>query len=210
MKKKTLILVLSVAVIAAAAIGGTIAYFSETKTANNTFTVGNVNIELTEPNWAAQGSVDADTVYPGEPLAKDPTIKNTGANPCMIRVKVTMPFDGITYRTDWVENKLGSDWYKASDGYFYYMKPLDLDATTDALFDQVVMPTTLTNDRSNPLPVYNIKVDVQAVQAQGIFPSFSRLTGGDGMDINNDGTLDGHIDATEFAAIQAFFTTVGF
>lgn len=46
--KKILAMLLSVAIIATIAISGTIAYFTDTESATNVFTVGNVNIELLE------------------------------------------------------------------------------------------------------------------------------------------------------------------
>lgn len=48
MKKKLLALVLVVALAATAVIGGTLAYFVDTDSAKNTFTVGNVKIDLIE------------------------------------------------------------------------------------------------------------------------------------------------------------------
>lgn len=48
MKKKIIALCLIVALAATAVIGGTLAYFTDTDSAKNTFTVGNVKIELLE------------------------------------------------------------------------------------------------------------------------------------------------------------------
>lgn len=48
MKKKIAALVLVIALAATAVIGGTLAYFTDTDEATNTFTVGNVKIELLE------------------------------------------------------------------------------------------------------------------------------------------------------------------
>lgn len=180
MKKRMLLIVLSTVLVAALAVGATLAYFSDTKTATNTFTVGNVKISLTEPKWVSSGSVDAPEAYPGEPLAKDPTITNTGANPCVVRIKITWPtmpagVSAIQYRTDYVTDKLGDDWYKDGD-YYYYMKPLAVGGVTDALFDQVVIPTDLGNgDATAP---YNIIVTAEAVQAQGIFSKYADMADG--------------------------------
>lgn len=177
MKKKILSLCL-VAVLALTAIGGSLAYFTDTDDAKNTFTVGNVSIDLTEPNWDSQGSEDAPEVYPGEPLAKDPTVKNDGANPCFVRISVTglncLGDAGmITYRTDYVADKLGDNWVKHTDGYYYYSKVLAVGETTDALFDQIVMPTGLTN--GDGTTSYDIDVKAEAVQAQGAKASWSAV-----------------------------------
>lgn len=49
MKKKTiLVAAIAVMLVAALVVGGTLAYFTDTKSAKNTFTVGNVDIELLE------------------------------------------------------------------------------------------------------------------------------------------------------------------
>mgnify|MGYP004643770801 CR=1 FL=1 len=48
MKKKLTAIALVVALLAVAVIGGTLAYFTDTDSAKNTFTVGNVKIDLIE------------------------------------------------------------------------------------------------------------------------------------------------------------------
>lgn len=71
MKKKNLILTLTAVMLAfAIGVGGTIAYFTDTTDAQvNEFTVGNVNIDLTEPSWKGDA-----TLMPGVSFDKDPTI----------------------------------------------------------------------------------------------------------------------------------------
>lgn len=176
MNKKVLSTVLAGALAVTAVVGGSLAYFTDKDNKVNTFTVGNVDITLTEPNWEGNGSEEAPEAYPGEPLAKDPTVKNDGANPCFVRIKV----DGldslgdagmITYRTDYVTDKLGDGWVKGDDGYFYYDTVLEVGATTDALFDQIVMPTDLTN--GDGTKEYNVVVTAEAVQAQGAKASWT-------------------------------------
>ena len=190
MKKKIIYLCMVVALGATAVIGGTLAYFTDTDTETNIFTVGDVNIELAEDKWVAE---EKDNVYPGEPLAKDPVITNTGANPCFVRVQVTgldclekagLSSQNIGYRTDYVDGKLGENWVNGGDGYFYYTKVLtytgdtyntDLVTVTDALFDQIVIPTDVTNAIGDLDIDYNIVVTAQAVQAQGARTSWSAV-----------------------------------
>lgn len=166
-----------VALVGIGIVGATLAYFTDTEDAKNTFTVGNVDITLTEPNWDTEGSEDAPEVYPGEPLKKDPTVKNVGANPCFVRIKVE-GFDVlgdnnlITYRTGYIDDALGADW-ELYDGYYYYSKPLAVNAATPALFDQIVIPTTLTNGDAETK--YDIGIFAEAVQAQGAKPSWSAV-----------------------------------
>ena len=184
-KKKIVTACLVVALLAVFAIGGSLAYFTDTEEKDNTFTVGNVDIQLTEPNWVSSGSVDAPEVYPGEPLAKDPTVTNKGANPCFVRIQVTgldcLGNAGmITYRTNYEDNKLGDNWVLGKDGYYYYNKVLAVGATTDALFDQIVIPTGVTNadafksDTAERIE-YSVDVKAQAVQAQGAKASWAAV-----------------------------------
>lgn len=178
MKKKIIAVCLIVALAATAVIGGTLAYFTDEEEATNTFTVGNVDITLTEPNWAGSGSQDAPEAYPGEPLAKDPTVENVGNNPCFVRISVEgldclAPAGNITYRTDYVTGKLGEHWVLHTDGYFYYDQVLVVGAKTDALFDQIVMPTDLENGDAET--EFNVVVTAEAVQAQGAKASWSAV-----------------------------------
>lgn len=191
-KKKIVSLCLAAVLVVMAIAGATVAYFTDTDAKDNTFTVGNVDITLTEPNWEGSGKEDAPEVYPGEPLAKDPTVTNVGSNPCFVRISVAnlKQFGNkgdITYRTGYVTGALGTDWVLHTDGYFYYTKVLAVNEATTALFDQIVMPTGLIgNEDTQP-----ITVTAQAVQAQGAKPSFTA------------------VQAMTVEEIAAWFTTCG-
>lgn len=73
MKKKTiLVAAIAVMLVAALVVGGTLAYFTDkTEAKKNTFTVGNVAIDLKEPSWKED---ESHTLLPGARYAKDPTI----------------------------------------------------------------------------------------------------------------------------------------
>lgn len=206
MKKKIMVLCLVACLAATTIISGTLAYFSDTDEAKNAFTVGNVEIKLTEPNWDDHGEAEADTVYPGESLDKDPTVENIGSNPCFVRVSVSNlnqfgDKGKIIYLTNQGEGALGQGWVDGGDGYFYWTKPLVVAGTegeswneglvskTTPLFDQIKMPTGLTgSEETQP-----IIVSAQAVQAQGA------------KDPNWDA-----VKGMTVAEIQAWFTTCGF
>ena len=65
MKKKITAIFLCVALVAIAIVGASLAYFTDTKTATNTFTVGNVKIDLIESRYHRQGSGSSgDTTIP--------------------------------------------------------------------------------------------------------------------------------------------------
>lgn len=171
MKKQVLAGALAASIAAVAIAGASLAYFTDEKAADNTFTVGNVKIELTEPSWnngtdLGGFEVEAKDLYPGEAVAKDPTVKNVGANPAFVRIKVDMAENVknvISFRTNY-QDGISSDW-EEYNGYYYYKGVLAVDETTDALFDQIVLSTSVENDQL--VGTQNINVTAQAVQAQG-------------------------------------------
>ena len=169
-KKKILSVALAASLAAVAVVSSSLAYFTDTDQKDNVFTVGNVDITLTEEKWDTEGKEEAKDMYPGEAVAKDPTVTNKGANPAFVRIKVEWPESPeVSYRTDYVDNKLGEGWVEADDGYFYYTKPLEIGQSTDALFDQIVLSTKTTNGYDGS---YDIVVTAEAVQAQGAKPSY--------------------------------------
>ena len=89
MKKRTLIITLSTLIIAIAAVGTTLAYFTDTDAVTNSFTLGNVSMELTEDLWALPVGQDAMKVMPGTVTPKDPTITiKDGSESAWVFIKV--------------------------------------------------------------------------------------------------------------------------
>ena len=86
-KRKTLALALTLCMVAILAIGGSLAYFTDTTNAKvNEFTVGNVNIDLDEPNWEGDATLMPDVTY-----AKDPTITvGEKSQDCYVFLKMDM------------------------------------------------------------------------------------------------------------------------
>lgn len=169
MKKKIVTICLVVALLLTAA-GGTLAYFTASDDEENTFTVGNVDIELTEESWITEGEgADMEDVYPGQILPKDPVVTNEGSNPCFVRISVE-GLDAlgeehmIKYGTNGDNDVLGSGWTEY-DGYYYFMATLAAGESTSALFEYIAIPTTVVNDFSEA--VYSVDVFAEAVQSQG-------------------------------------------
>ena len=100
MKKRILSLALVVALVAIMLTSFTLAYFTDTKEATNTFTVGNVKIELIEKGVDENGA-EADwddavkELMPGEKgkndVIKSVTVKNIGDNPAYMWIEVWVP-----------------------------------------------------------------------------------------------------------------------
>lgn len=106
-KKRFVAILLCVTLVALAAIGATFAYLTDTKTVNNTFTMGNVAIKLDETNVndPTGDRVTSNTynVYPGAVVTKDPIVHNTGKNGAYVRAVVTIE-DGMNWLGLYNEN----------------------------------------------------------------------------------------------------------
>ena len=75
MKKKLIAIFLCVALAAIAIVGASLAYFTDTDKATNTFTVGNVKIDLIESKFHREGNDNS-----GDATIPDPTHKVTDAD----------------------------------------------------------------------------------------------------------------------------------
>ncbi len=103
MKKKLMAVALVVAMLSVVVISGSLAYFTDTDKETNTFTVGNVAIDLHEANDAETPAVDKDyqawlkdqVLMPGDPntntIAKRVYVENTGDNDVYVRVHIAVP-----------------------------------------------------------------------------------------------------------------------
>lgn len=107
MKKATLITiaVIAIFVILSANVSSTIAWITATtSTLDNTFTVGNVDITLTEPQW------DAETEHflvPGKPLVKDPIVTVLAySEKCYVFVKI----ETTAFLDNCIEYDIDSAW----------------------------------------------------------------------------------------------------
>lgn len=131
-KKRFVAILLCVTLVALAAIGATFAYLTDTKTVDNTFTMGNVAIKLDETNvndpTGDRVTSNAYNVYPGAVVKKDPVVHNTGKNAAYIRATVnvsnwmnlvgayypdfkeTFPNDGYKAALNLLVGELGKGW----------------------------------------------------------------------------------------------------
>lgn len=93
--KRTALAFVSCFVILAMTIFGTTMYLTDNDTATNTVTVGDIKIDLLEPNWE-----DTNDVVPNQELPKDPQIKNVGINDAIVFMKLEVPVENITLTAD--------------------------------------------------------------------------------------------------------------
>lgn len=192
MKKKITAIFLCVALVAIAIVGASLAYFTDSKTAENTFTMGNVAITLdetdvTNPTGDRVTSNDYLNVRPGVPVTKDPIVRNAeGSNDAWIRAKVEVKgwvdtcqlATGYTTGMDMkatlnlLIDALGEGWsvvdadVNGKDVTFVLMyanKLAPKDSTT-AMFNEVTVPAGIEKGGSfGP-----INITAQAIQADGL------------------------------------------
>ena len=97
--KKNRTIIAAVVLLLVLAVGGAVAYFTDSEQKTNTFTIGNVDITLTEDGWDALADTNnndipdaAEDMMPGESVTKDPLINNVSTkNPAYVFIKVVVP-----------------------------------------------------------------------------------------------------------------------
>ena len=115
MKKKIAISIVAVALVLCCAIGGTLAWLTDkTGPVVNTFTVGDINIDLTETTTDYK-------MVPGNTIAKDPKVTvKANSEACYLFVKVTKSGNFDQFLT-----------YEMADGWTQY------EGTTDVWYREV-------------------------------------------------------------------------
>ncbi len=180
-KRKLAALVVSAALIGVIAIGGTLAYFTDSDSAENVITLGKVDGDLDEPLWD-ENNPDGEigNVNPGDKIVKDPTLTlKDDSEDAYARFKVTFSGDITADQTKELkflkvtgQNEDGSEKTEEvtfdADGYFYVQ---DILTAGDSykLFDYVVIPAqTWGNEMAEK--TFNINVVVELIQADNFTP----------------------------------------
>lgn len=181
-------------VVGGVAVNSTLAYLSDSRQVTNTITVGNVTVELTEPNFPKE----IPNMEPGMVQAKDPMVTNTGSNPAYVRLQVKIPTaeigkDKTTQNLFQIGNGEGAHfkeginsssaqingvsvkWVLDSDGYYYLRQTngsdyaLPAGKETPKLFTSIRLNPDLREGQLIPTDesgtvLTNIDVIAQAVQ----------------------------------------------
>lgn len=165
MKKKLLASVVAIALVACCVIGGTLAWLTDTTDpVINTFTVGDVNIDLTETTGTNY------KVVPGTNITKDPKVTvEANSEACYLFVKIET--------TDW-NNKMT---YEVADGWtelkgqtgVYYRTVESSEAPQYFQVlknDTVVVPGTLTESELETMEtnVPTLTFTAYAVQSENM------------------------------------------
>ena len=171
MKKKLTIAALVVMLVALLLTGISIAYFTDEAEVENVFTIGDIDITLTEPSWDEDEVKD---VLPGVEYAKDPIVKNVGDNPAYIRVEIKIDgYNGQTVAPSAFLMNLDKDGkfnlVTDSDGLVVLESKEALEPNgTLTVFNSVKIPAELTeNDLPGDGEEFTITVTAKAIQSEG-------------------------------------------
>lgn len=185
--KKVVALALCAVMLVVGSVAGTMAYLtSNTDVVTNTFTVGNVTIDLDEAKVTEYGVKDGDTrvkantykLVPGHTYVKDPTV-HVAANSedCYLFVKVVDGLAAIEDETTIAKQMEAKGWYplyvtnadgtSAAVANVYYYKDKVLASTT--VQDFVVFENfKLKGDAAvGNFTAASITIDAYAIQADG-------------------------------------------
>ncbi len=167
-------------------IGGMLAYFTDTDTKQNVFTIGDeVKIEVVENAWVP---TNGQGVHPGKVIPKDPKIHNESTTtPAYVFMKVTVPCyqKGSSVDTELFSYTVNSGWTEISASsinqtsktktYVYAygtsttMTELAANVTTPALFNNVKMDETLTAAQAETASdTPNIDIVGYGIQVDGL------------------------------------------
>ena len=141
MKKKALALVLALTLLVAGVVGGTLAWLTDrTAEVKNTFTVGDINIGLTETTADYK-------MVPGNTIAKDPTVTvKANSEACWLFVQVTES----TNLKDFITYAIAEGWtaLPSVDGVYYReVSASDADQTFPVLAgNAVTVKNTVTKE----------------------------------------------------------------
>ena len=96
-KARLAVLALGGCLMFGAGAAGAVAYLTSADSAVNTFTVGNIKVDTTEPAWPGNGSSEVTDILPMSRIPKDPRVNNTGKNDAVVFMTVDIPMSDVIY-----------------------------------------------------------------------------------------------------------------
>lgn len=170
MKKKIVLIAMAVLVLAlSVAVGTTVAWLMDTsETVENTFTIGDINIELSETTGSDY------KIVPGGKQAKDPTVTvKAKSEKCYVYVLIdnTVVLDGTAVAVPNISDanweKIGSSGTKTLYRYKAEVAYSDNDQTIP-VFTEVSYANTIEKGNINDLTGKKITITAYAHQAENI------------------------------------------
>lgn len=177
LRKQIVVVVMALLIVALSSVANTVALLSDSRTVDNTFTRGEVKVELIDTSSGG-------ALAPGQQIPKTPKVKNSGTVDCYVRVKITisdtaaLPPDQAIRKyitldgrhADWEIKTDDPAWLSQSDEYtLYYKYVLRPQDETPNVIESI---TLKTENAGKPLLEgvdagngFSIDVVAEAVQA---------------------------------------------
>lgn len=177
--------VISLTLIACLAVAGVSAYFTDAASETNTFTIGKVDLVLTEPNYLGNDSDDVEDITPNEEIKKDPTIENTGINSEYVFVTVSVP-----YAEDLVVANAAGEKQPAADTQLFtytvnsgWVEISKVKNETDKTFDYVYAYGSDSALTALPADDDTATTDVKEDKTSALFNSVTFVNAVEGQDL---------------------------
>lgn len=193
-KKKVMLSLAAAAMVGTLAVGGTLAWFTDTETATNVVTIGDVDVVwnedgkdvvgagkvTNEEKQVAEGLDFGTDIVPGTEFNKDAKIRNVSSNDAYVRAQVKYIINGGEeslvipngYDVE-IFNGNGSAWeYNEKDNYYYYKGRVKAEGdenendSTGMLIGKVAVLPTATDSIANQ--TLKIKLYAEAIQADHV------------------------------------------
>ena len=143
--KKRIAAAAACGMLAAVGAGASAAYLTDGESVTNTFTVGKVSIDLTEPGYTPENEVPR---VPNQEIPKDPTVVNTGNNDEIVFVSFDIPMNTVktaeydgTVQKEAVNQELfdfrteSGTYSSVNDGWILLGTPEEIDEDNNGVSD---------------------------------------------------------------------------
>lgn len=173
--KKIVTAGLALVMVAGISVAGTLAYLTAQTTEKiNTFTVGDISIELTEPDWTA--GTGSEKILPGDEVPKDPTVTvKANSEACYVYVAIDNGLkldDGTLAGTLNIDSANWNVVKTSGDTTVYrYKEVVDTGAADTVLpdvFTTVTVSPSITSENIGQLDGDKITAQAYAHQSQNV------------------------------------------
>lgn len=172
MKKRSIMLGSAVLLAVLLVVGGTMAWFTDSKEVANVFKAGTVDIILHDENGEGNAFEELSNVNPGDTHPKVVYVENDGPEDIYVRVQLIpawiAPIDGwpegFQPDTDLATYPTSDNW-KLINGWYYYTGKVEPGEITDKLIEKVKF-AGLEMDNEYQGATFTLKVEAQGIQAK--------------------------------------------
>ena len=180
MKKKLVLSLAAAALVGTLAVGGTLAWFTDTETATNVVTTGNVDIawfegdgnvekKITDKYTGIQFGTET-PVTPGQNLDKEARIKNEGKNAAYIRAKIVfLEGENEISKPEYMDIiGRNSNWEEGDDGYYYYKDIVTPGNWTEKIMTDITIDPAKANNENFADKEITVRLDAEAIQSDNL------------------------------------------